>query len=740
MGLLKGVLQRALRRSALARGAAAFLLTGALTASLGAQGVRGAVVTGDSVPVRGAVVSLLDSLGAGVVSDLSDEFGRFELRAPRRGSWRLRVEAVGFARVTSFVFELATAEVLVRRVQLVDATSRMGGIEVRDRQRCEIRPAEGTQVATLWDEARKSLAAAALSATTAPAVAFDQDEIEYDSTFMRVRAASRITTTGRAERGFRSDAPRALRDLGYARRIDTTSIYFAPDARALLSDEFAATHCFRIVPADPTSVRRVGLAFSPVGLAPGKLDVVGTIWLDRETFALDRVEFRYEPLLSADFADSTFGGRVRFMRLLSGHVVVSHWVLRMPIFAEADDGRLARSGQTSQMLVRPERREAVIGVKVARGAVRAFDAPPEPLPVVNATPRRAAGAPSCTGVQPVAGNSGALVGDVHDGRDRGQSGARVRATWHQAMMSGGRMVFREQWVESGADASGRYALCALPRGVPISVSARTSSAGSPRTRVVLEPGGPAPALELVVAVAGRGTPEPATGAVLGRLLGTDGRPIAGAEIRIFPGSTRLATDSAGAFRIVDAAPGSREFFVRRLGYAPLMVAVDVTAGDTANVIVPMAAAAQLLAPVTVEARITSPNLAGFELRRAARIGAGTFISPEEVKARENGTMQTLLRTFGRVRVEESAATGEIRVYGRGGDNPDGSIVPDRCSMRMVVDGAVMPDGMSITGLPPLREIAALEIYQSIGAVPAMFSYASPECGLIVIWTRDATSP
>ena len=86
--------------------------------ALDAQGVRGVVVTGDSVPVRGAVVSLLDSLGNGVVSGLSDEFGRFDLRAPRRGSWRLRVEAVGFARVTSFTFELASAEVMVRRVQL----------------------------------------------------------------------------------------------------------------------------------------------------------------------------------------------------------------------------------------------------------------------------------------------------------------------------------------------------------------------------------------------------------------------------------------------------------------------------------------------------------------------------------------------------------------------------------------------------------------------------------------------
>lgn len=704
--------------------------------ALGAQGVRGVVVTGDSIPVRGAVVSLLDSLGSSVVTGLTDEFGRFDLRATRRGSWRLRVEAVGFARVTSFVFELATAEVLVRRVHLIDATSSLGNLDIREAARCDVHPAEGTQIARLWDEARKSFAAAALSAATAPPIAFDRDEIEYDSTFMRVRSASRITTTGRAERGFRSDTPRALRDLGYARRIDTTSIYFGPDARALLSDEFAATHCFRIVPDDPTSIRRVGIGFSPVGLAPGKLDVVGTVWLDRETFALDRVEFRYEPLLSGDLPDTTFGGRIRFARLATGHIVVSHWVLRMPIYAEADDGRIARAGITTQLLVRAERREVVAGVGVARGAARAFDAPPEPLPMVNAAPRRSVGVPSCTDAAPVGGNSAALVGDVHDARDRGQAGARVRASWHQAVMTGGRMVFREQWAETGADPSGRYALCALPRAVPITVSARTASSSTAHVRVVLEASVPAPVLELEVVPSRRGSAVTETGTVQGRLVDAAGRAIVGAEIRVFPGTSRFATDSLGGFRIADAAPGSREFFVRRIGYAPLMVAVDVTVGDTASVVVPMVAAAQMLAPVTIEARATSLTLAGFELRRAQRIGGGTFIAPDEIRSRENGTMQSLLRTFGRVHVEESAATGDIRVYGRGGDNPDGTIAPDRCSMKLVVDGALMPDGMSITGLPQLRDIAAIEIYQSIGAIPAVFSYASAECGLIVLWTRD----
>ncbi|MCC7003415.1 MAG: carboxypeptidase regulatory-like domain-containing protein, partial [Gemmatimonadaceae bacterium] len=639
------------------------LLLALVATPVAAQGVRGVIVTRDTVAVSGAVVALIDSLGSVGATVLSDEFGRFDLRAPRRGEWRVRVEAVGFARVLSLPMTLASAEIEERVIHLVDATRRLGAVEVRDRNACDIRPAEGSQVALLWDEARKSLEAAALSADRSTLLAFDFDEIEYDSTLSRVRSASRRTIAGRAEQGFRSDAPKALRELGYARRIDTTSTYLGPDARVLLSAEFAATHCFRLVDDDPTSVRRVGLAFAPVTVPTSKLEVAGVLWIDRETFVLDRVEFRYVPTLSADHPDSTFGGRVQFRRLASGHVIVSQWVLRMPLYAEESDQRLARAGQTSQMLIRPERRERIAGLKVARGAVRAFDAPPEPLPTVTLAPRRAVGPPSCEGVAPMGGNSGAIVGDVHDARDRGMSGARVRATWHQDVGTGGRLVFREQWVESGTDAQGRYALCALPRGVPLSIEARRATATSAASRVFLAPGAPvALDLELVQAPRARSASAAAqTGAIHGRLLGTGDRPLVGVPIRVFPGRETVTTDSLGEFHVEALAPGLRDFFVRRVGYAPTMLSIEVAAGDTARVIVPLASSAQSLAPVVVEARVTSLNLAGFELRREQRVGGGQFISRDEIRAREASTIQSLLRTFGRVWVEESAETGDIRV-------------------------------------------------------------------------------
>ena len=88
------------------RVAATVLLAGLALPAPGAfaQVVRGEVVTRDSVPVRGAILVLMDSLGAEPARALTGVGGVFELRAPRAGTYRLRVEAVGYASVLSLPF------------------------------------------------------------------------------------------------------------------------------------------------------------------------------------------------------------------------------------------------------------------------------------------------------------------------------------------------------------------------------------------------------------------------------------------------------------------------------------------------------------------------------------------------------------------------------------------------------------------------------------------------------------
>lgn len=446
----------------------------------------------DSIPVGGAIVALVDSLGLEPVRALSDSSGRFDLRAPRSGTYRLRVDAVGFARVISVPFELAPQERRAQRIHLVAATQRLTSLEIRARSRCDVKPAEGTQVALLWTEAQKSLQASLLSAGRGPLLAYDQDLIDYDSAFRRVKASTRTSLAARADEGYSSASPRALRDLGYAQRLAGANVYFGPDARVLLSDDFAATHCFNIEDRDPTSGRRVGLRFSPIE-APkrGYIGITGVLWLDRESFSLDRVEFTYRPRQSDDHPDSTFGGTARFARLANGQVIISRWELRTPVFLSVIE--MSTRVPTGNARASNER-ERLVGVRVARGTTRAVSDDPSPLPVVNASLRRGDPPPDCDGFVADPARSD-LPGTVMDRAARGVTGVRVRASWTLLLADGA--PAREQWAESGADAQGRFVLCALPRGVELTVVARSDRVTSTPTVLTL---GAAPPTPLVLGV------------------------------------------------------------------------------------------------------------------------------------------------------------------------------------------------------------------------------------------------
>lgn len=703
-----------------------------------AQAVLGTVVTRDTVPVLGAVVALLDSTDAALTPTLTDEFGEFTLRAPRAGTWRLRVEHVGYKRVVTLPFELRAGETVERRLHITDATTRIAAIEVRDRGRCEARPAEGTIVATLWDEARKALVASTTGGGTPTLLDIDQDEIEYDESFTRARTATRTTKASRVAQSFNSAPPSSLRALGYVRVIDTTTVYFGPDARALLSGEFAATHCFSLAGDDPRSIRRIGVAFTPVGRPEGLIDVAGTLWLDRETYELDRVEFRYVPSPSPEHEDSTFGGRVHFARLPAGQVIVKRWELRMPIFAPVADKRVAPEGATSRMLVRAAPREEVAGLKLARGAARLPGEGPAALPQVVDGRGRSMGAPSCATDSLSALGEGWMTGVARDERGRPARGAVIRAAWQHGETLGARTAFRAEWAEVAADPQGRYAICGVPAARPLNVTARAGDAVRFRDRIVVPRTG---GLERDLALAAREVAgaASASGVLTGRVTDENGRPVTDALVVLFAPRRRAMTDADGRFAFDGLRPDEYDFHTRRLGFVPLVARFAITPGDTIDISYQLDRSTQALGAVVVTATSTSMNLGGFELRRAAKVGSGQFIGPEELERREDSVIIPLLRAFSRVNIEESRITGDAMAYGRDASLTPADGAPTRCAMRLLVDGALLPPETPLSALPPVAEMAGIEIYTSAGAIPAQFSFSrAVRCGLIAVWLRDGS--
>ncbi|HEV7596107.1 MAG TPA: TonB-dependent receptor [Gemmatimonadaceae bacterium] len=87
--------------------------------------------------------------------------------------------------------------------------------------------------------------------------------------------------------------------------------------------------------------------------------------------------------------------------------------------------------------------------------------------------------------------------------------------------------------------------------------------------------------------------------VRGTVLGSDGSPIAGADVFLLETLDGATTDSTGRFTIRTAQRGSATLVARRIGFAPGQLALDLAAGDSIRV--SLAKQAPHLTPITVTA-------------------------------------------------------------------------------------------------------------------------------------------
>jgi len=111
-----------------------------------------------------------------------------------------------------------------------------------------------------------------------------------------------------------------------------------PDARVLLSSDFADSHCFRIVDSagleeeQAAGERWVGLAFEPAPEPASVIRIGGTLWLDRASGELRQVQFQYrwyEPRrqIWAPWGAGS-GGTIRYRGLDDGRWIIEWWELR----------------------------------------------------------------------------------------------------------------------------------------------------------------------------------------------------------------------------------------------------------------------------------------------------------------------------------------------------------------------------------------------------------------------------
>ncbi|HEX8271719.1 MAG TPA: carboxypeptidase-like regulatory domain-containing protein [Longimicrobiaceae bacterium] len=698
------------------------LLLAVACRALPAQAVRGTLVEeGSGSPVPGTLVVLLDAAGNQVAGALSGADGAFLVRAPAAGRFQLRAERIGVRGAASRGVELAAGQTLdVRLAAPAAAAFALEGLVVRrERKRCRALPQAGEGAATVWTEVRKALGVAAWTERQrAFSFRLAQHERELDPASLAVRREATRYLSGVAANPYQTRPPEELAERGYVQTRADTTVYFAPDAGVLLSDEFLDAHCFRLQPGGPAEPELVGLAFEPTRTA-GDRGIRGVLWVDRRTAELRHLDFRY-PAPELDGPTEQLGGRVEFEPLPGGAWVVRRWHIRMPRVAQLT----TRLGGVSAVHNR------VLSIREEGGEILEVRTP--------------------AGELVRAGGRARLAGVVRDGVGAGPlAGAAVR-------LAGTPYAVR-------TDAEGRFRMADLPEGryrveldhphldsLPVSApgwevelkrdaEARLEMA-TPSRREILA--GLCP--EGITAKQGvlLGTVRSAAGAVQGTTVAVEwsrwdvsdamyqgmGRVSGSGMTVVQQQRTRAASelDERDRYRVCGVpADATLRVAVEHAGAKGRPETVRLAPGEIRRLDLDasarVAAEPVALEGVTVVAarRERALESAGFYDRR--RMAAGAFFAGRELEGRD---LPEVIRSAGmQVRL---VARGFVAFAPRavGSDGP--------CPLPVFVDGRPVTQEETAALLD--APLAAVEVYRDHTELPPRFRTPGPACGAVVVWT------
>ena len=307
--------------------------------------LRGAVSDSASgAPIAGAVVLLLDAAGATIGRTITGARGTYRLSRPDAAEL-VRTVRLGFRPATERLPSLR-APLMIMNLVMSPVPRGLDAVEVVVAQGCPVR-SDRAEAFALLDQARAGLLATIVAREREPAALtilrferyLDLDGIDVEKQYVRVDSARSATTSFNAvqnavdfvDRGFRS---------GSAGQF----VYYGPDADVLLDERFLRGYCFSVAAADSARVSQIGLHFTAASRRAGRVDIDGTLWIDTAAKSMHDITFRYigvEPLAES----FRVGGRVGFRTLPSGVPFIDQWSLRLVGAPDTSRSDLARTSQ-----------------------------------------------------------------------------------------------------------------------------------------------------------------------------------------------------------------------------------------------------------------------------------------------------------------------------------------------------------------------------------------------------------
>src|SRR5687767_5891666 len=343
----------------------------------------------------------------------------------------------------------------------------------------------------------------------------------------------------------------------------------------------------------------------------------------------------------------------------------------------------------------------------------------------------------------------AVFGQVVDADSNAPiAGARISVEWVEYVVNQKRVGTSLENRNATSAADGHFRVCGLPAEFTAGLSASFGGDTTAKIPVRFNPIMAAMTLRLApgyatapavnaptvnapavnapgAAVSAKQGLQRAGGSLTGKVVDPKGGAVSGARVAVDRPGTAALTGADGRFALHGVRPGTRSLYVRRLGYQPVEVAVDVSAATPRDLTVELANYVPMLDTVVVTAMLRDLGLERVGFSRRRKTGMGTYLGPEEIARRRAAHFVDLFTTVPVVR-RSTYSDGRPVLVGR----PTG--FGGGCVNYYVDDVPWLGGGVEDFIMP--GEVGAIEVY-SAAFTPAQFRQGGRSCETVVVWTK-----